>query len=364
MQQKTTKKENQHYVPKFYLKYFSIENNKKTIGIYNERNKLFVPSTKLENQASEKYFYGKDGIIEDWLSTIESLVAPIFSNILKTQVLPRFQSTTQVDILFFLILLDLRNPIRKKNFKRTTELLKERILEVNPDNKNSELFKAIELSELKDETHQRNLLNTKEHIPYLMDLHFKLIKNNSNKPFIISDNPLINYNQFLEKIKWKFGSHNGYGIIGKQLFFPLSDEYMLIFYDSNIYKVGNKREKIVIFDDEKSIDQLNILQYLNSDQNIYFNNKATKFYIENLINKAKKYNKANDTLSEVFSKIEDNGNTTENDEIIFFETTDLKINLTLPKIKLLSKSKGIVFDDKIVQLRPRVKEYRKYKKER
>ncbi len=357
MEEILTDKENQHYIPKFYLRYFSYQNNNKQIGVYNQNNKLFIPTAKLKTQASRKYFYGKDGIIEDWLSTIESIASPLLIRMISKEELPPLMTSTHVDLLFFLILMDLRNPIRVNQLKKSRQLIKERLVSLNHKNQESELVKAIDKL---SNRHEVIVFNTKEIVPYCMDLNVKLLKNTSDISFITSDNPLIKYNQFLETRNWTFGQHNGYGTIGGQLFFPLSDKYMLILFDPNIYKVGNKKEKVVEINDKDSIDQLNLLQYLNSSENLFFTHKTTKYYIENLISRASKYRKANETFLKPFKVDDGQGGVKQNEEIIKIGSTDLKIKLTLQKIKYSSKAQSVKLDTCVIQFRPRAEEIHRY----
>jgi hypothetical protein len=355
-----TEKKNQHYIPKFLLRYFSYQDNQNQIGVYYKKGKYFKQDSKLKTQASKKFFYGKDGLIEDWLGEIESIVAPIFSKIKNEQILPKHMLTDQVDMLFFLILLDLRNPNRKTHFQNSTKLIKEHLLSKGAD-KNSDIIKQIEDSEKQDVSFQRMIIKSRRLISHCMDLKYKLIRNTSQKPFITSDNPLVKYNQFLEKRKWQQGSHNGFGSLGAQWMIPLNAEYLLLFYDENIYKVGNKKEKIVEINDVKSIDQLNILQYLNSINNIFFNHKTQKEYAEYIANSASKYQKPNESYKEVYTPEKSDK---ENEELIFLGITDLKINLSIQKVNMHSKSQRLKLDDKIVQLRPKVIEVREYERKK
>lgn len=353
-----TEKKNQHYIPKFLLRYFSYQDNQNQIGIYNKNSNYFKQDAKLKTQASKKFFYGKDGLIEDWLGEIESLVAPIFLKIKNEQILPKYMSTDQVDMLFFLILLDMRNPNRKAHFQNSTKLFKEHLLLKGTD-KNSHIIKEIEDYEKKDESFQRMIIKSRSLISHCMDLKYKLIKTTSERPFITSDNPLVKYNQFLEKRKWQYGSHNGFGSLGAQWIIPLNTEYLLFFYDENIYKVGNKKENIVEIKEPKSIDQLNILQYLNATNNIFFNHKTGKDYVEYIASSASRYQKPNECYKEIFVPEKRDK---ENEEIIFLGITDLKINLSLEKVYMHSKSQRLKLDDKIVQLRPKVIEVRDYER--
>ena len=165
----------------------------------------------------------------------------------------------------------------------------------------------------------------------------------------------------MEKRKWKYGSHNGFGSLGAQWIIPLNAEYLLFFYDENIYKVGNRREKIVEISETKSIDQLNILQYLNSTNNIFFNHSTQKEYVEFIANLSTKYQKPNECYKEVYIPEKTDK---ENEELIFLGITDLKINLSLQKVNMHSKSQRLKLDDKIVQLRPKVIEVREYERKK
>jgi hypothetical protein len=363
LEENFTEKENQHYIPKFYLRYFSFMNNKKQIGIYNQRNDFFIPTAKLKTQANKKYFYGKDGIIEDWLASIESIVAPIFSK-MPSEELPKKMSTTQADMLFFLILLDLRNPIRVNQWIRGRELIKERLISKNVANGYSDIVKSMESILTQENAVEMVILNARGVIPYMMDLDYKLMKNVSKIPFIISDYPLVKYNQFLEKRKWNIAGHNGYSNIGLQIFLPINDAYMLVLYDPNVYKVGNRKETVVEIDDEDSINQLNLLQYLNCSETIFFNHKISKFYIEKLKNKAKNYQKANITFSKFYQVKDESGNIKENEEVISIGSTDLKINLNLQKINFHSKSIAIKLDNKAAQMRPKAEQFYIYEQKK
>ena len=58
-----------------------------------------------------------------------------------------------------------------------------------------------------------------------------------------------------------------------------------------IYKVGNKKDLNVILNDERDINQLNILQFLNCLETVYFNENCTEHYIKTLFDKSLKYKK-------------------------------------------------------------------------
>lgn len=78
---------NQHYVPQFYLKLFSNNQDQKTFGIWNIEKEIFVRSGSIRDQASLDYFYGKDLELEKAFGQQETLMSQIYSYILETKYL-------------------------------------------------------------------------------------------------------------------------------------------------------------------------------------------------------------------------------------------------------------------------------------
>src|SRR5690606_34162468 len=120
------------------------------------------------------------------------------SKMLTEKKLPGFKSSEQVDLLFFIILLDLRNPVRINQSVRGIELIKERFLAKNSKNKNSGILTAFDKFDAHQENVKRVISHAERIVCYCMDLGYKLLKNTTEIPFITSDYPLIKYNQFLE----------------------------------------------------------------------------------------------------------------------------------------------------------------------
>lgn len=354
MDEKTGKTKIQHFVPQFFQRYFSFNNNGKTIGVFNVNNNIFKPSAPIRTQLYGDYLYGKSGDLESWLSELETKSAPIFRAMWKNEQLPKYESITQVEMLHFLIVLDLRNPIRFNLLKDFEKLIKNTKSSITGNNVPTDLVTVFK--ELQSERGKiKSLINAVKIVPNVIDLKYKLLKNVTEKPFIISDNPLAIYNQFLEKRKWNLVSQRGYGSIGLQMFLPLNDQYMLLVYDADIYKVGNKRETVVELNDIESINQLNILQFLNSTNTINFNHRASEHYIKTLHEKSLRYKKANEAFVNVYRIDDEKGGVKPFEEAIEIGVTDMKINLVVQKINFLSKSAGVKLDNSLAQLRKGVK---------
>lgn len=346
-------KENQHYVPKFYLKGFSHNGNKKQIGILNLKSGFYFQTATLKNQASRSYFYGKDLIIEDALGILESAYSLLVDSIIKNNKLPKRGSFDHYLLTQFIIITGIRNPIQsktsKESFDKFIELLKSRGPRAdNIENWETSIdgFKKFAFSQLMIITEM------------CLDLEFKLLKNNTKTPFITSDNPLIKYNQFLEKRKFH-GSATGFASLGLQLFIPLSPELLIIGYDHGIYKIGNRKQEIINVIDKQDIDNLNILQFINCYENVLFNHLVNEKYIRDLHNKSNKFPKANIGMAEEYPLVDEKGIIQENQTISVMYTTDCKTKLDLSFVSELRQAKLLRLENRAVHLRKKAEQIRK-----
>ncbi|WP_193777996.1 DUF4238 domain-containing protein [Psychrobacter sp. FDAARGOS_221] len=346
-----TDKKNQHYVPKFYLRNFSFENNRKQIGLFNLENECFIPKAKLKTQASKNFFYGRDGVIEDNLAGIEGRLSRLISGILVNNSLPRCNSQEHFDLLEFAVLTDMRTPTRLKQIQQiNNELMKFSSDEIE----NGDLVEQLTLMSSEDIL-KMNINNVSRIAGDIKDLSYKLLINETPKPFITSDYPVVRYNQFLEE-RNHLPSNTGYGFVGLQIFIPLNSRITLILYDEGIYKIGHRQQKVVPISNLKDIEQLNILQFINCFSTVYFNHEVNEAYIKSLFNKSKSYERANNVLFKSGKVIDNQPIFSESymesgDNFIFHNDKDCELNLDLSVIKVHSKGKRYKMTESEVQLR-------------
>jgi Protein of unknown function (DUF4238) len=321
MELENTKKRNQHFVPRFYLKKFSIENNLREIRVFNLPNKKFISRASLADQAASKFYYGKDGELEDSLSKSEGIFAGAINKVLETNSLPPHQSKEHRQLLHFAIMTEERNPMKKRLIEKMTETFGNYLKKTREFQEAAKGYNVDNLLLRPADPVVLGMLNHNKAVAVTMDLFLKLLVNNTDRPFITSDNPVVQYNQFLEK-NTKRNNVTGYAVKGLEIFVPLTDRYMLMFYDSQVYYVGSRRSKSVTIANNSDVDQLNMLQILNCISNVYGNEKLSEAYILGLFEKSIKFPKANE---EVVQEIP-NG---ENRFTVLHETTSCQINLSL-----------------------------------
>jgi len=102
----------------------------------------------------------------------------------------------------------------------------------------------------------------------LFDLGMHLVLSNGERHFITSDNPVVLYNQYYEGMKDM--SFTGFVNTGLQIFIPLSPHCLLILYDKNIYHIKDNSSGITKGLSSVDLRYINLLQFVNADQNVFF----------------------------------------------------------------------------------------------
>lgn len=345
-----TEKKNQHYIPKFYLKNFSYKKNNKQLGIFNLKNDFFYQKSKLKTQGSKNFFYGYDGFIEDRLAEIEGDLSKTIKNIIENHTLPIKNSKEHIDLLVFVGLTDVRNPVAIGKIKDMMSQMKDRVLEIYPELKSNEFINSMS----HDEIIKLSISIIPNITKCIFDLEYKLLINESKNPFISSDFPIVKYNRYLEDKGWPH-SKCGYGLVGLQLFIPLSAKILLHFYDPGIYKVGDKKQRTLVLKKESCVDQINKLQFINCLETIFFDENASEDYIRKLRAESLKYKRANISKSElgyINEKHKENKDDLDvKDNLIIFSETNCEIKLKIEGIKIHSNGKAYKLTSSARQLR-------------
>lgn len=328
---------NQHFVPKFYLKFFSTEKNNRQIGLFNTSNNLYIPRASLNSQAYKTYFYGKDNNMEEELSKLENSAKPLISKIITNFYVPIYQSDDQKLLLEFALAMDLRNPIPANNFQTgVNDALKLAFPDLM---QNGYKFVQNEAASLQLSYNLKKALNM------CRDLDYKLLVNETPIPYVTSDFPLVKYNQCFEKRKWPI-DNTGFLNMGLQLFLPLNPKTLLLFFDKSVYKVGDKNRKIINITSPSDISQINILQFLNCESTIYFNEEINENQIRNLFIESKKYLKGNNPIVVKKNNLIVDGKKS-NKEFLFHTIRSCRSNLSLSFIKESSYTKSYNYGNEL-----------------
>jgi len=334
----------QHFIPRFYLRNFSNKKNGKTISLFNIGKEIFISSASIKHEACSPFFYGTDRVVESNLSVLERIFSELVSHIINLKKLPIHYSKDHFLFLLFIISMASRTEYSAEAMNETMDKTFKTIYKEDPRFK--DFIQDFKIGIQNPATYSLGI--SLQLVPIIFDLEFKLLENKTNTAFITSDNPLIKYNQFLE-FKKAFGAITGYGAKGIQIMIPINPNNYIILFDSSVYKIGDRKQKIIPINDSKDIDSLNQLQFISSLKNVYFDDNINENYIANLFNFGKKYLRTKKTnLLESPIYYDSNGNKRKQ-----FATysEDIKINLNLSFIKILKKSKKYDLGNKLVHVR-------------
>lgn len=281
-----TKKKKHHYIPRFYLKRFSINEEGKFIGLFNHKNNTFIQNAQLKSQACEDYLYGKDDEIENLLAELENEIAKLFAYWIDDKALHPLPENSNGFVLLkrFILYQLFRTPKAGTNaidsVNSALEVIKPIVFPQWP----AEVIRDLKF--MHDDPVQLALCNAYDKEKLLNFLSFKFIVNLSELPFICSDSPVILYNQLMEKCGSYIGA-TGLGSKGLQVFYPIHPRLMICLYDAEIYNCGMANNINASFESIEDAHQLNMLQYINSHNQTFFGDYIEKDYMALLKNRCK-----------------------------------------------------------------------------
>jgi len=259
----------QHYLPRFLLKKFATDIDKKLINIHLMKNNDFLINCVLYDQAQEKYLYGSDQKLENFFGLLESVTSPVIDKLLTGSLVLSEEEKLHMK-LFIMYQLN-RTP-------GSIDLTNDTIDSMIKNNASHDNFLKDHLSEFSTEIKEPYMFQfsiATKALHVILDLRIGLLESNGRIPFILGQNPVIRLNPFLQGKSWEW-STQGLAFKGLMIIMPISPKYSVVLYDNFRYNLINKYPKWIISDND--VDFLNRLQYFNTYECIYFN------YIPNIDN--------------------------------------------------------------------------------
>ncbi|WP_163409014.1 DUF4238 domain-containing protein [Flavobacterium ajazii] len=333
------KKKKHHYIPRFYLKRFSNNNEGKFLGLYNLNNKKFIQNAPLKSQAYENFLYGEDDEIENALAEMESNVARMFYYWTEEKLLypPPIESNGFKLLKRFILYQAFRTPKSGNDImERLNQGMKAVVKELRPD-----LWKNMKDAVLEHKNPVLlGLIHSIEYEHLLDFLDCKFLVNLSLLPFITSDAPVIIYNQLMEQA----GNYKGAtGLVAKglQIFYPINPRLMICLYDSSVYDFGNGCNNCCSTESIEEVHQLNGLQLINSKSQLFFDDLISEEYIIELCKHFEKYRGTSKNIHQFINM--------GTRKLLYMSSEDIHINLKLDCFKLKVDSNK--FKNNIVPLR-------------
>ncbi|WP_047396531.1 DUF4238 domain-containing protein [Cetobacterium sp. ZOR0034] len=266
-----TSTKNQHYVPQFLLKKFSLD--RKTIKVYQKDKRSIIENAPIKNQCSKKWFYGK-GKTEDKLSQLEGDGAKVIKRVLEGK---KVDFKEKAQLYQFIYLQSIRTQKKNDVINNVAKKIQKNYIEAVAKINNLGNIDEIEgIEELLSEfeanfkmTPENLIDDYKSNYNKILDLDFIILKiKNSEKneecEFIIGDNPVVHYNYYFERF------NGGLDRYGEMIIMPLGPYETIILYDERIYKFHNIKKNNIIEIEIEDVRKINNLQYIHCNKNIYF----------------------------------------------------------------------------------------------
>ena len=169
-----------------------------------------------------------------------------------------------------------------------------------------------------------------EVVKRIQDLNSHLVVS-STKSFITSDAPVFKYNQYCE------GIQNAGGILGVeskgfQIFVPVSPNLYLVLYDGTTYRIRSSadRRSRTTKAKQSDIDQLNLLQLLSADRNVYFSEWEQLKAIQILLPEFNRMHKEDTTVVREFGQDDDPNSSL---LVMFEQMTSVSLSLSFLNIR-------------------------------
>jgi len=271
----------QHFIPQFYFKYFS--NNNETILGYNLRSKKHYKSP-IVSQAAKDYFYSKNIKVEKSFWPIEAQFNLVLKKIIGNDDFRILTGQEYLEMLRFISFQSSRTEKGKKLSDDFTEKIFEKAIKPLMKS-NKELMSKVaeeDIDKLKGVHPGAFLLGIVSSLEaniLLTDLIPAVIINTTEQDFIFSDNPVIFYNLIYRLQDHSFEGHQSPGLL---VFCPISSKKCLLLFDPVYYFINLDSKNTISIDNEKDIYSINKLQLHNSLHNIYYQSEHMKESIDKL----------------------------------------------------------------------------------
>jgi hypothetical protein len=251
---------NQHFVPKCYLRPFTLDEAGLAINLYNIDRRRVIEGAAVRHQCSGSFFYGNDPQLEKAIQATEGEYGSAIRAVLE----PGYALTDSHRE--FLKLFWLFQHLR-------TEAASRRSVEMAADTRSvvghTDSTFRLEIREAV----QMAMHVFAESMNIVSDLKVCLIKNRTAIPFVTSDDPAILTNRWQLLSKKAKGRSFGLHSAGDILLLPLSPQVLCVAYDGDVYSIPHRNGWAEVQQDH-DVEAFNQHQYLNCRANIFFQTVA------------------------------------------------------------------------------------------
>lgn len=224
---------NQHFVPRCYFRSFSLDEQGRSVCLYNISTSRAVRRASIRGQCARPWLYGEDLHIERSMQQFEEAY---------TRVLRRLRNEgkepTKQDLITLRDFMMLQFSRTEAAINRTTSAIED----VSDTVRDSLSGSSVNPPELhcNDRTMMLMTLGMFTDLrKSVSDLRICLFKNETSQDFVTSDDPVAFMSRFhAQKIR---SNVFGIGSAGALFYFPLSPRLLLLCYDGDVYIPRNRK---------------------------------------------------------------------------------------------------------------------------
>lgn len=279
------KKRNQHYIPQFYFRFFSTDG--KSICLVRREDGSDVKQAAIRGQASRKNFYGNNEV-EKRLAAIEAQCSSSLRKLIEAGDTQNLELQDALRVTAWLALQRSRTAAAREAGRPMQDKLLRLQLEVgiNNDQRLDTERRQLLLDSLPFIGADMALAQLVEmdvalqSAAHLEDLDSVLLINQTNRPFIFGDAPVVLYNGYYRKVRHR--GVLGFDTPGLMMFFPLTPRMLLMRFDKARYRLKRLRGGRLNVRELKDVAALNKLQIHCSSSCIYFHDYRFAPYVSDL----------------------------------------------------------------------------------
>jgi len=268
-----------HFVPQHYLRHFSSDNKRIVAATLTPYR--FLGQVPIEGQCQANNFYELNTTLNQMLWCSENDIAPVLVSVIHKKDF-NLHEANALKLLAVIFHMRTRKAAEcAKVFPKY--MAKEFIQNAMRRGELPPLPEGNVLEEVIDFSGASGFLMS-QMIPCWIEtqtLDCKLVESAPGVEFITSDNPVSILNQFCVDMK-SLHSSVGFSKAGFQLLMPISPNLCLICYDAKVYKLGNRRDRVVRIS-ANDVEIVNALQIQTADTSIYWHDINLRSGIERIV---------------------------------------------------------------------------------
>jgi hypothetical protein len=281
---------NQHYVPQFYFKLFN--GGARQICVLLTKDGRIALSAPIKGQCARSKFYGTVKI-EKELSELESLHAAALRALVETATTDDLTKWSHDHFPWLLQAIAVQRSRTMLEVEKVTpamqgmflHMFKEYVKRTRPSEEADEIVGAIERGEVEitrnpSVTVCQQISAAIQSAALLADLQPRVLRNQTDYPFMFSDSPVVFYNSYYRNITNR--GVLGFQTPGLQIFVPLTPTLRLMMFDPTVYTGSCLARPFCEVIARADVSQLNALQLHHSRQAVYFASHAHAEYVEEL----------------------------------------------------------------------------------